>query len=545
MREFQPKGFVNRYLFQCVLGTTSSLHVGDGATVHREGLFVETQDGKKTLVDVSSIATDHEGRPYLPGRTIKGNLRSWLGQVGIVASHKALVDQVFGRGDPAPAEAGEESTAGPGDADDASGGFLGGKARFLDAFALPQQEQTLPTCPPPYWDAARMTGVSASTAIDRRTRTVRARTLFHEEYVPAGIQFQLVILAENLTDDERDLLLVALDGFSNPAFPVCLGSGRTNGRGRFAIRADSLSVRKLGLDGVQRWRSEGAAGSPVESIQRFGTAVDAVPRTEFRISPPPLIGLKLRIKVDGPFLVNDPSRAHTEDGNRGPDDFDHVYLRDEVGHALLPADSLRGALRSQAERIIRTLGQKACHVDDPEHCCSEVKHAKDVRDLCVVCRLFGGTGWASAVQFSDFAAIEDNGELTQKFVAIDRVTGGAAEHLKFKARSVVDRVLEGSLSVALDRLRPCDGEIAPLELLVLTLRDLAEGDVPLGFGAAKGYGACTAQLVGAVELTETWRSDWVRWSPALWRDPSPGATNAWYLSATPFGDWTRKAASFA
>jgi len=30
----------------------------------------------------------------------------------------------------------------------------------------------------------------------------------------------------------------------------------------------------------------------------------------------------------------------------------------------------------------------------------------------------------------------------------------------------------------------------------LTLRDLIEGDIPLGFGASKGYGSCIAKITG-------------------------------------------------
>ena len=39
-------------------------------------------------------------------------------------------------------------------------------------------------------------------------------------------------------------------------------------------------------------------------------------------------------------------------------------------------------------------------------------------------------------------------------------------------------------------------------LLALTLRDLLEGDVTFGFGAAKGYGACTAEF--ADEASRQW-----------------------------------------
>lgn len=96
---------------------------------------------------------------------------------------------------------------------------------------------------------------------------------------------------------------------------------------------------------------------------------------------------------------------------------------------------------------------------------------------------------------SDFTPIEDGGkEFHQDFVAIDRFTGGGAESLKFDAKSFHRPVLRGSLTLdleAVQRARP--GEWC-LGLMALVLRDLCEGDIPLGFGAAKGYGACTASL---------------------------------------------------
>jgi hypothetical protein len=116
----------------------------------------------------------------------------------------------------------------------------------------------------------------------------------------------------------------------------------------------------------------------------------------------------------------------------------------------------------------------------------------------------------------------------QEFVAVDRFTGGAAEAKKFQARPVHgsargDARFVGTLRLSLEsppgrnethrhhRIEKATGKEvkkqsleeakaiceADLGLLAFLGRDLLEGDLTFGSGAAKGLGACRARVIKA------------------------------------------------
>ena len=481
-----PERFA-RVLITCELETRTPLHIGDGGTTTRQGLTRDEGQGK-VPVEISSVATDKDGHAYLPGRTLKGNLRSWLGHTKAPGD---TVKHLFGQeGTPRT----DESKSGPNE-------FLGGRAQILDAFVVSPPA----ACAVPYWDKDRLTGVTASTAIQRTTKTVRPKKLFHEEFVPAGIKFQVRITADDATLEEIQLLLFALHGFEHPDFPVRLGAGRKNGRGVMRVVPGSIRVKAVSPESLDAWlESEQSTWfAALVELPNAPTLIDAS-RELYEVQAPRRLTVDLELTFDGPFLVNDPSRTK-KDGEHDPGMPDHAFLRDQHGRVLLPADSLRGALRSQAERILRTLGLHACHVDDPRDACPPVTEIDGVKTiwekpasgadheagLCPACRLFGAAGWGSALEVSDFVPPDASATETfpQEFVAIDRFTGGVAGSAKFNAEAAARRTVKGNLGLELHRVEPWAGG-----LLALVLRDLAEGDIPLGFGAAKGYGACHAKV---------------------------------------------------
>lgn len=469
--------FRNRWLIEGVLVTQSPLHVGDGTTTKRDDL-VDESDAQRP-VKVPAVATDHTGRAHIPGGAIKGNLRAWT-RGNLYSSSPGLqvplgvIDAVFGT----------ESQ----DAEDA----VGGKVEFQDAFVIDPPVGPLEV---PYWHPQRLTGVAASVAIDRITRTATHGKLIHREFVPPGIRFHCTITGQDLGPDELDLLLVALQGFNDPQNPVTIGSDTGDGQGRLAWSLQSLA--RLAKDDVAAWlRSPGlgvgyAALVPVKEVERDQIAARAASR--YQVASSSSITIYLAIHFEGPFLVNDPSR--TKKGRRSPADGipAHAPLRNHEGRVVLPGRSIRGALRSQAEKIVRTLNRDAaCLVTDSGAACVPIYQA-DARetDLCLTCQVFGAPGWRAPVQFSDFVPVPGSQETLfhQEFVAIDRWTGGGAGGLKFDALSVYRPVLTGRMTVDVSRIDPW-----ALGLLALTLRDLMEGDIPLGFGAARGYGACIANI---------------------------------------------------
>jgi len=226
------------------------------------------------------------------------------------------------------------------------------------------------------------------------------------------------------------------------------------------------------------------------------------------------VSLKFDLRFKDLFLTND-TVLSTRSG------FDHAPLL-EVMHehsaAILPGSSLRGVLRSQAERIARTIttfeiketkpdqaakafGAK-CPACDPlqrpdkneaqnrplASCDSLLKNVlikptdetKNVH-LCLACWLFGSTRRGSRFIVEDAFSQENLPNKVLDFLAIDRFTGGGRDGAKFDAVAL----WRPEFSVRLHLENPADWELG---WLLLTLRDMTEGLVPIGFGAAKGFG---------------------------------------------------------
>ena len=113
--------------------------------------------------------------------------------------------------------------------------------------------------------------------------------------------------------------------------------------------------------------------------------------------------VKLQVTLDclENFIVNDPSRAKSGEAEQSSNDgvpqagrkSDHVPLRDSHGMPILPRGSLKGAVRSQAERILRTMAlargitdeavilkRVACHPDDPGNSCPPIAELCEARE---------------------------------------------------------------------------------------------------------------------------------------------------------------------
>lgn len=483
--------FSNRWRIEGTLTTRSPAHIGSGDPTERDGLCDRSDPRNVRKIQVSAVVTDYDERAYLPGSAIKGNLRSWArthirDRASSSNVQEEVFDAVFGSDDSRKVQA------------------VGGKVEFLNAFA---GEATPPSLPPPYWSPERLTGVAASVAIDRRRRTAVEKKLFYHEFVPAGISFKTCCTAQDLSLDELQLLLVALEGFNEPrdaatGDPVTVGASTGDGYGRFQWRLDSISRLEKGPD-VEAWLSSADVGAgyarglqPLSAEEQQEITKKA--REKYGVVQRALLSIDLTLQFEGPFLVNDPSRCPKDsDESRqreGEDESgtpDHLPRLDADGFAYLPSSSMRGSVRSQAERIIRTLKPEgACLSTSASRSCPAVYDMGEVEKLCLACRVFGAAGWRSPVEFSDFRETEKpQKKLRQEMVAIDRFTGGAARTAKFNIEAVQRPVLTGTMTIDLERM-PAWG----LGLMALVVRDLVEGDVTSGLGANKGYGAFRARI---------------------------------------------------
>ena len=475
---------MNRFRIVGRLVTETPLHVGNGAVTQRGDGKTPAwpwNDKKKRPAEISAVATDANGSAYIPGSTLKGNIRSWL-EMRLGATDRDRTKPLFGY---------LEATNGKHEGE-------GGKLEFLDAFCVSEDDLSQVGRA---WDARRKTCVAASVAIDRTTRTADADKLFHYEFVPPGVKFEVAITGQNLEPSDLELVLLGLEGFNHG-----LRIGASSGDGWGQMRWELEKLERLGSGDLASWIEHAAAdGSPgyggldalVSEAELEDLRAGAVRRLLALQNQKPVVTAKIELRFQSHFLVNEGSRTwklNREEQQRDDSDEhripDHAPVRNRNGQAFLPASSFRGALRSQAERIYRTLGGR---VDASP--ATPFTH-EQIRALGPIDKLFGCTGWRSPVEISDFepAAGSDYPEQTQHFVAIDRFTGGGANGKKFDARAVYKPVLHGKLSLDLEALAWSGGGAWSLALMILTLRDLLEGDVPFGFGSAKGYGACTARL---------------------------------------------------
>lgn len=455
------------------LSTTTPLHIGNGNTTTRPKTLVSDKidptTKEKKDIEISAVVTTGEHKPaYIPGSTIKGNMRGWMKQAGV---DDKIMEQIFGSDDMKKTDA------------------VGGKAEFHDAFITKNLTfSETDEKEPPYWCARRQTAVNVSVTINRQTGTAKEKRLFHEEYVPPAVEFGLVITGLGLTIVEVAHLLHALEkGSARDAdIPLSLGAGTGDGYGRFSWQL--TGVKELQDNGIKQWIQDGGKEAGAEIITKYGTAYKLTDFTSpgyNRIQA--YLPIKITLNFSGSFLVNDPSRV-VESVDPSRKTADHLPRLDHKGHPFFPSSAFRGAFRSQAERIINTVGGKVCRVDDLEKGCKPVSDISEIEKLCRACKVFGASGWKTVIDIAPFDLKPNLREkFTQDFIAVDRFTGGVKPGAKFDAESILDPQFTSTLKIDLKHIQPWE-----IGLLALLLRDLEEGDITFGFGASKGYGSCIA-----------------------------------------------------
>jgi len=462
--------FVNRIRIVGRLTLDSELHIGDGG-VTPDTTFTNNESQTRRPPDIATIARDAGGNPVIPGAAIKGVLRSYL-EKG--ESLKPVIDAVFGR---APGRKSSDIQELP---EEERG--TGGKVEFSYAQLLPlANDDAAETAS----DTPHELSVQSSVGINRQTGAAHDRALRSSQYVPRGRAFEVELVGFNLDDSEIGLLLHGLGGFGDRE-RLRLGAGHANQAGLatwelvelhhiqpqdvkrwFATpRADRLDWRKIGkLSENARKKLEERAAKAISG----------------KFAKPSRMTCEIALHFDGPFLTND---ARSTD-----DDVDHRPRLTCDGRLLLAARGFRGAFRSQAERIVRTLNGEAAGDPFAKPSGSAAKTPSKAAPNPID-ELFGNTDHRSMLEVSDFVADAPlSATEVQEFVAIDRFTGGAADAKKFNAHFAYQATLKGRLSILIKDLQPWS-----LGLLALTMRDLIEGDITFGWGASKGYGACRAEI---------------------------------------------------
>ena len=358
------------------------------------------------------------------------------------------------------------------------------------------------------------TYVRDRVGIDRASRSAaRASRVKNDiEIVPAGARFA-VRMQLDATGEEEEILLAATLG-EWAAGRAWLGSNSARGLGHATLQ--DLASHRPALDtpaAVLAWLRDEDRRSGARPDPQWYTAhreqAHACLRTE--IEAPEWISARIELSFDSYFLSHDPVAAAMLGVDLAPL-ADGIPGSETSLAPVLTGSSIRGALRSRAERIARTLVSStsedsadflrrcpACAPNADEHsaltrCDRRLVSDKD-RDeaapdieheqLCLACRLFGSTAWGSRLRISDARLDGESSWRLLDYLAVDRFTGGALRTAKFDAVALTRPTFV--FDVHFEQPEPWE-----LGWLAWLMRDLHEGLVDFGYGRSKAFGRARA-----------------------------------------------------
>lgn len=226
--------------------------------------------------------------------------------------------------------------------------------------------------------------------------------------------------------------------------------------------------------------------------------------------------VELRLKTVDPLLVKSGLATVS-----GPDMAFVLTYRNGRPEPYLPGSSLKGVIRSHAERIARTLkSPSACEPFWNEDIEKEVRsnparaetiwcaerfkqleaqlkrenktlaNSTVYKDSCPACRLFGSTYFAGRFGVSDAYLVEESqGRRPQQRdgVGIDRFTGGASKRAKFELEVLTDATFVCTLHIR-------NFEIWQLGWLAYVMQDFKDKMIQVGSGKSRGLGRMEGQV---------------------------------------------------
>lgn len=492
-----------------------TVHLVTDAPLHSGGID-EVIDRRRDPEDRTTVARrfarDGHGHPVLTGRSVKGALRAacqrFLEEHGNadVLDERAL-QQLWG--------------------DDGTRGA--GSAAPLRASAITVHTVELPTEGYEGNEEHKiMLPTRMGNAIDRYWGSAGDTALFEHEYLPRGKELALTITAEAGLPDDVEVPQgdVAPPGPEQveKLFALIIGLIK-DGRVAFGGRQNAGWARVALSDSEKAWRLTKAEPGSRAGLEEWlsgagGRSVDVAPvdcggsgrmRIEITWDSPTGI-LVAEPQDDGSQEEADAGAADGSPGEaEGADSEETKPARplragpEETDPIVLPGSSVRGALRTRATRIARTILLAKKDPSTVADWSGAGVHEQLAQDPSLVRDLFGSTMHRGALTVLDTLAAEDGPSRKVTHNAGDRWTGGVADGLLY-SEEVYDSTWNSVvLELDLDRLltnakaglgepggqegsRGEDRSRAAFCLLGLVLAELAAGTLPLGSRGTRGMG---------------------------------------------------------
>lgn len=310
--------------------------------------------------------------------------------------------------------------------------------------------------------------------IASKTGTADGGAKYDLEFIAAGTEFKLGL--ELLIEQEHDeaqlcqALALALRGLENGE--ISMGTKKRRGFGRcrvtewqvwkFDLRQDKDRMEWLMFDHTVR-----DIVVPQTSIAHaLGLTLE---ETDYRER----FCIHATFTLDSPLLIRSgqkttglvPDVVHLKSRRSGAD----------APQPILSGTSLTGVIWHRAERILNTLGQPTAMLKQIFGFVDEDKLAEAAR--------------ASRLVVQESVVEGKTHDLVQNRVAIDRFTGGAYHGALFSEQPVFG-TNETTINLELELRNPKNEEIG---LLLLLLKDLWTGDLPVGGGRSIGRGQLKGQ----------------------------------------------------
>jgi CRISPR/Cas system CSM-associated protein Csm3 (group 7 of RAMP superfamily) len=437
-----------RWVIEGDLVLQTPTHLGNGDT-----------DG---IVDMPLLLDEATGRALLPGTSLAGALRNYLRERRHGFEQRAadaLIEALFG-GEKGNDEGNQSALI----IDDALG-------------AMPQIELR---------DGVRIDPITRTAKIDVDNGILRGYK-YDLQLLEAGTTFplrmELLLSRGNDQQQVNRMLALALHGLETGEIAI----GLRKRRGFGVCRVERWRVTRYDFTkttDLLAWLAEDHPDWKVtpgdqQSGQRIADLLGVnLDHVEDRRN---LCRIHAQFIIDGSLLI----RAGFGEQDRGPDTV-HLHSARPGGarKPVLSGTSLAGALRHRAERILRTIGNAAQATTMIDNMFGPARITSGDKQKARSSRLIVSE-----------TVIENPVNLVQNRIRIDRFTGSVHGTGLFNEQPVFGKN-DTLVTITLTLRNPQDAEIG---LLLLLLKDLWTGDLPLGGEVGIGRG----RLKGVEAVIET------------------------------------------
>ncbi len=504
-----------RYELTIPVELTSELHIGGVDPV-------PDRDGEGTVIRFNRNGLKE---PTIPGRSIRGAVRA---ACNVLWEERKLKDDPLAAGNGIFSDSNWESLWGDN---------LAHHEGNSPDDVLPVRRSAL-TFHAVSFPADQPMTTRHGVGIDRTTGAASDGALYEHEFLPRGTRFTIRITAEGRDDEQKDdterkdnkqsegipgpassesvkkLLEVMVDVLTSGA--VCLG-GRT-GSGQGTIQVIEPKLRRTGkttdagaltapADVLDALIGEDEEGTPIP-LERGGWSLEEPARIKITWWSP----TGIFVAEDEKLTKQRKAQKEAENREKGINEEVHevVYpLRDpseewENAQLLIPGTSIRGALRSRASRIARTV---LAAKDKLPTFTSHDLHEQIAAEPNLVRYMFGSTEYRGALTVHDCLSTDPGKLIEVTHNAIDRWTGGVIDGglftdavylgthwepitIDIDLRQLLNNIKAEKGPEDREQSKPTHADYAHAAyvLLGLVLAELSAGTLPLGSRSTRGLG---------------------------------------------------------